>query len=405
MRKKAIILIAVACLLLCGSCAVIFAIPEVSVTNFFQTGIVDIGIKEYTINSQGERVEWNDIDGVLPGMKISKIPQITNYGADCYVRVKISFDTETIAEDDIYGLNEGWAKSEDGYYYYKNILESGEEVDLFEGVIIPEDLPQEKMEEKQIHLKIDADAIQSTNFSPDFTSEAPWGQVQIQKCKEEEYDISTLKAVDHAALNIEYRGDIKKLMANPDDFFTNLPYLMPGDQFSDTAILQNNSNNDIRIYFRNEIIRDDAVLEKIILTIKYVQNGDARTIYKGPLKGDGITASTYLGTIEAGKEGNFIFVLDVPAELNNDYSLLSSQVKWIFATEEIPSYPTVKTGDDINVGKIVSLFMSIIGIIIIVPLIYVNYKRKKGTYSKYRSGNVRKETYEDKADIREEASE
>lgn len=355
MHKRLITVLAVASLLLCGSGAAVYALPETSVTNHFETGVVDINLKEYMVTEEGKEIAWENSGEILPGMQISKIPRITNDGNDCYVRAGLSFDTDEITDSDIYGFGEDWIRADDGYYYYKNILKTGESVDLFQGLNIPDDLSQEKLEGKSFSIQIDADAIQSANFTPDFESEAPWGQVEIVECeKEGQYDITSFKQIDNAALQIEYQGDVKALIAAPDDFFNNLPYFMPGDTYSDNAAMINNSGSDIRIYFRNEILTDDEILKKIQLTITSETNGQERTVYSGDLRGEGITGSTYIGTIPAGQDGNFRFTIAVPSELNNDYSLLSSYVKWVFSTEEIPepSEPIIpiKTGDGNTMG-------------------------------------------------------
>ena len=249
-------------------------------------------------------------------------------------------------------------KAEDGYYYYTNIVKNNEEVDFFKGLIIPNDFVQEA-EGSEFSLKVDVDAIQSKNFNPDFNAKEPWGAIEILECeKEGEYDISTFKTIDNQSLEIIYQNT-KELITNEDDFFTNFPVLLPGDIYSDSVTINNNSSsNDIDLYFRTETVDDSELLEKITLKITKVINEKEEVIYEGPLKANSLNENLLLGKInKTTKNCKFNFTISVPTELNNQYTILSSKVKWIFSTtpyEEIEqsntenledSEPIVQTGD------------------------------------------------------------
>lgn len=91
------------------------------------------------------------------------------------MRASIGFrDLAVDLERHIYGLGGSWVKKSDGYYYYTDILKTGESTDLFKGIQIPANFPQEA-EGSAFHLDISVDAIQSQNFTPDFSSGMPWG--------------------------------------------------------------------------------------------------------------------------------------------------------------------------------------------------------------------------------------
>ena len=199
--------------MLCASGTAVYAMPEASVENNFETGIVDISLHEYMLNESGEETEWVDPEAVLPGMQISKIPRITNEGNSCYVRVKLEFEgTEAVDEEDLYGMDVNWTRAEDGYYYYKNILDESDSVDVFQGIRIPEDLSQEEMQGQIFSLNIDADAIQAANFTPDFDAVEPWGEVEIlESTAEEGYDITAFKQGSNLSLEIEYQGQTRMI--------------------------------------------------------------------------------------------------------------------------------------------------------------------------------------------------
>lgn len=170
-----------------------------TVTNNIKMGIVDIDIKEYTINSEGQKVEWRDMENVLPGEKVSKIPEIecVDGAVDCYVRAKVEISCKDpqlansnllLTIDDLNVDSLKWYYcSQDGYFYYKQILtDSSNPVVLFSEVTIPTSLDN-KWSLQNISIDVTAEAIQSKNFTPDFSDEStePWPgitQDDIEEC-------------------------------------------------------------------------------------------------------------------------------------------------------------------------------------------------------------------------------
>lgn len=362
-RSKATV--AVGCLSVLALCSGgVYALPSLEVENHFETGIVDIDLAEYQIGEDNVEVPWVDNPIVLPNDKISKIPRIHNNGNDCYVRAKLSFrDTDEVSEDDIFGMSDKWKKSDDGFWYYTDVLQTGEDVDIFQGIKIPINLSQD-MEGHKFYLDIDTDAIQSKNFNPDFDSASPWGSVEILQCgKEGMYDISTFKQSESNSFQIVYQGDTKKLISNKEDFFVNIPYIMPGDKYSDSIKLSNTGSNAIKLYFRSESEDPSELLDKIQLKIYSNIGGERKEIYSGSLRATNLSENILLGLIEKSTDGSFDFEIYVPEELNNKYSISDSYVKWIFSVEEVTNESTesgkgvstvvknVKTGDDMNVLK------------------------------------------------------
>lgn len=361
--KKKYMMAACACMscILLGSGTYVYARPETSVTNHFSTGVVDIDLNEYELTANGGEEPFKNYTGkkgenplILPGDDISKIPRITNDGNDCYVRAKLEFSgTDEDLESELYGFPDGWEKHEDGYYYYKNILKTGENVDIFEGLKIPTDFPQTE-EGKTFTLRINVDAIQSKNFSPDWNDRSPWGKVEIQDCIREGYDIATFKQAENQSMRVEYQGSSKKLFSNPDDFFRNFPVMMPGDTYNESAGLVNNSKTPIKLYFRSEVTDKSPLLDEINIKIYSTIDGNRKMIYKGPLVNSQITDNILLGTIPANATGTLEYKLDVPKELDNQYTILASYVKWIFSTEPIVAGKSgnerVQTGDSSMIG-------------------------------------------------------
>lgn len=352
MVKYKIFAVLLSLTMLISATGVVYCMTSVDVTNYFETGIVDIHITEHRV-VDGEELDWLDNPTVVPGAMVSKIPRINNDGNDCYVRSKITFrGTEELSEDDLFGISGNWVKADDGYWYCKDVVPHGSSVDLFQGLKIPENFSQEN-EGSQFYIDIDVDAIQSRNFTPDFGLSSPWGSIEVLKNeKGDGYDVSTFKPSDSKSFEISYRGESATLVKNEDDFFANFPYMMPGDSYSDSVVLENDGKRDITMYFRTIDIDDSELLDKLQLKIVTTINGKTTTVYEGDLRASSMNKNTSLGTIPAGKSGEFFFEVKMPAELNNKYTIMSSQVKWVFSTElndvEDPITKPPKTGDELS---------------------------------------------------------
>ena len=368
MMKRKIIIIMLCLSMLVSASGLVYCAATVDVTNYFETGVVDINLTEYQV-VDGKETEWVDNPTILPGDAISKIPRISNDGNDCYVRAKLTFrGTDEVGEENLFGIGNKWVKADDGYWYYLGVLSHGESVDIFEGLLIPEDFSQE-YEGETFYVDVDVDAIQSKNFTPDFSLSQPWGSVEILKFeKSDEYDVNKFKTSDTKSFEIVYRGDSGKLVKNQEDFFTNFPYLMPGDTYSDVAILENDGNKDITIYFRTEDIDNSELLDKLQLKITTVIEGVEKVIYNGDLRATYMNKNTKLGVIKAGKNAEFKYEVYMPAELNNKYTLMDSRVKWIFTTELNDTSSNPKTSDSTTgllVASVVMFVLSCCGFVVL----------------------------------------
>lgn len=373
MEKKLISILLSLAVVVFG-CGIIYGMTSVDVTNYFETGIVDIDLSEYCIDGGKEMpLPVNPI--LMPGDSLSQVSRIKNYGNDCYVRAKIAFrDTTEFTIENIVGISEDWILAEDGYYYYKNILPTGEEVNIFSGVNIPKDLPQYN-EGAEFFLDVSVDAIQSKNFEPDFSLAMPWGSVQILMNNNiEPYDVSTFKVSDTKNFQIVYQGAAEKLVINSEDFFANFPYLMPGDTYADEVIIKNDSNDIIKLHFRS-VTEDSDLLKRINLKISTNISGTYKVVYEGDLQALKLVEDTILGELKGKKECSFKFEISVPAELTNEYNLSASSVKWIFSTEvtKIPDNP--KTGDISNVYLYFGMMS--VSFMCIVLLLFARFKQEK----------------------------
>lgn len=142
--KRKLIATALACVLVCASCFGItyaYLIAKDNAANTFTVGETEIEVSE----------EYTPPEKLTPGISFTKKPRITNTGnLPCYVRMRADFSS-SIAKEFCEPLDidtENWEyNSEDGYYYYKYLLNPGEETfPLFTTVTIKTFKDDEKTE-------------------------------------------------------------------------------------------------------------------------------------------------------------------------------------------------------------------------------------------------------------------
>lgn len=133
------------CLAVSAACMTFARIPvwaAVSSSLEKAEGRVDIMLEEFTLNEEGKEVPWKDLEHVMPGQDIVKIPRITNLASACNIRAKIEVTMGKEVEfpvtlEMLQGMPEGWKLKGDGYYYYEKKLKKGESVELFRSLTIP----------------------------------------------------------------------------------------------------------------------------------------------------------------------------------------------------------------------------------------------------------------------------
>ena len=145
------------------------------------------------------------------------------------------------------------------------------------------------------------------------------------------------------ANTVEYKGEAEGLIATPNDFFLNLGELLPGDTKQDIAYIKNSTNEPIEVFFKTEPLDkteyydeiDYSLLEKIKLTItlKQTSSSEEQLLYEGNLGAELMSEYISLGEYQKGYDGEFIFKIEVPTDLRNNYTLSTTKVKWVFAVK------------------------------------------------------------------------
>ena len=132
---------------------------------------------------------------------------------------------------------------------------------------------------------------------------------------------------------------------------------MPGDKKEGKATIKNTTKDDIEIFFKTEQFSknesydeiDDSLLQKIKLRIKLKTQNKEKDIYNGNLGAESISKSYIsLGKYVKNFDGEFLFEIEVPKELNNTYTLSKTEVKWIFYVKKEDSSENPNTDNNIN---------------------------------------------------------
>ena len=345
----------------------------VSVRNHIETGDVNIQIEEYEKNGKTLQKFTND-QTVLPGDVISKIVRVKNLASTCWIRCSVEFGKdkkgrELLSMKNIGGISGKWVK-QGNYYYYTEPLEKQTYAEFFTEVHIPESWDSSKAGEK-LSIRIRSDAIQQEGFTPDFKALSPWGNQEIQECVHEQEN-ETVSVQKNIKPSVVFSGDAHKLIAAPDDFFGNLPKLMPGSSCHDQVLLQNKGRSDTELFFGTDLDSPTEeqldLLKHLELTIQYKD----KELYHGPLSSEELQDMISLGTFGSGEKGELIFTVNMPAELDNAYAKRTADVIWLFRVESeedtsggggngSSGYSSnkgyVKTGDDSEIQLYILLLM------------------------------------------------
>lgn len=133
MKRKLLILSVLAiCIATLTTGTLAFFTAEGKAHNVITTGGVEIAVQEWA--DENKQTPFTDLNGVMPGVPVTKIAEIKNTGAsDAWIRVKvekkIQLQGEGTPDADLVELNlnqNDWKLGQDGYYYYNQALKPGE---------------------------------------------------------------------------------------------------------------------------------------------------------------------------------------------------------------------------------------------------------------------------------------
>ena len=169
MKRKLLILSVLAiCVAILAAGSLAYFTSEGKAHNVITTGGVEIAVQEWA--DEDKQTPFEDLEGIMPGMTVTKIAEIKNTGAsDAWVRVKVEKniqlqgggtpDTGLVELT----LNTADWTEKDGYYYYTKVLKPGEvTAPIFTAVTFKPDMGNE-YQGATATVDIVAQAVQTAN--------------------------------------------------------------------------------------------------------------------------------------------------------------------------------------------------------------------------------------------------
>ena len=131
-RKLLILSVLVICIATLAAGTLAYFTSEGNAHNVITTGGVEIAVQEWA--DKEKQTPFEDLEGIMPGMTVTKIAEIKNTGAsDAWIRVlvtkKIQLAGDGTPNTALVELNlnlTDWTQGTDGYLYYNKALKPGE---------------------------------------------------------------------------------------------------------------------------------------------------------------------------------------------------------------------------------------------------------------------------------------
>ena len=325
------------------------------VTSRIATGDIDIDILQSDISSDVQDYLYRKI---VPGDIISDDVSIRNLAEDCYIRVQVDFECDPEKDDRnswkhldydaLEGISERWLPIGE-YFYYRDPVSTGEVVPFLKSVSIPASWTEETMDH-ETGMTITAEAVQAIHFNPDYDSEAPWGDTEIELCVHKNTGEVQKKDKNYQSLTVTVEGAAARLLVFPADFFQNLKTLMPGDTVSDSFSIRNNTEKEAEIFFRTEEPENlTQEQQELLENLEFRMVKDGEEIYCGDLRSIQLQKEISLGSYKKGEASEVSFYISMPEEDQNRYAVRNTMVHWIFCCDSEDEAFTPKTGDIQNI--------------------------------------------------------
>lgn len=341
MKKKYKVIAMGLAIIAITTCA--FAFNQTSLKNIVKTQGIDIKV---TSNTDEDKLYG-------AGSTLRYEPVIENRAMSCYVRFKLNLSNALLNEDSFVGLTDDFVKRGD-YFYYTKPLDNKQSITTFNSFKMPADIDNEDKEEIKIIKTVDA--IQSKNFTPDFNSENPWGNVEVISSN---FDGSNYinEVIVVKPINLTINSDKQITLTNKDILNFNLA---PGDVITNSIDIRSDNEKEVNVEFKAK--GEESELLKNINLKLYL---DDKKIYDGDLVTENLQNYTKLVNLKCGEKTSLKYEMSIPENLNNKYQDKESNFEWKFKINEA-SNDIVKTDDisNISVVLVIVLITSIVGITI-----------------------------------------
>ena len=180
MKRKLLILSVLAiCVAILAAGSLAYFTSEGKAHNVITTGGVEIAVQEWA--DEDKQTPFEDLEGIMPGMTVTKIAEIKNTGAsDAWVRVKVEKNIQLQGEGKPdtglveLTLNTADWTEKDGYYYYTKVLKPGEvTAPIFTAVTFKPDMGNE-YQNATATVDVVAQAVQTANNGETVTDAKGW---------------------------------------------------------------------------------------------------------------------------------------------------------------------------------------------------------------------------------------
>ncbi|MBQ8802147.1 MAG: LPXTG cell wall anchor domain-containing protein [Tyzzerella sp.] len=201
---------------------------------------------------------------------------------------------------------------------------------------------------------------------------------------------STVLTVCAADGKVTYKGDAGDFIFQPGseysltDLFPNFKDIMPGDSLTQKITVKNEASKKVKvkIYMRSLGAHEDSVefLSQLGLHVEKSEDNSMAYMFDAAANETAqLTDWVCLGTLYSGGEVNLNVTLDVPVELDNEYSSQVGYLDWEFMVEEFPieddDPKPPQTGDDENPAFMIALAVCAAAVILI--LLFLRRKKQK----------------------------
>lgn len=183
-RKLLIVSVVAICIAILAAGSLAYFTAEGKAHNVITTGGVEIALEEWA--DAEKKIPFENMTGVMPGTKVTKIVQVKNTGAsDAWVRVKvdkkIKLGTEIPGLDNppeelvVLDINtQDWQKDTDGFYRYKRALKPGETTTPILSSVEFKPAMDNVYQNATISVDISAQAVQTANNGPTVKDAQGW---------------------------------------------------------------------------------------------------------------------------------------------------------------------------------------------------------------------------------------
>lgn len=299
------------------------------------TGGIAVDTNTYTLDANGNRTSDMNFGELQPGQTEDYIIEVSlpSTSKSAYIRVKMDYGSFSQEDNILQNVSSDWVYT-NGYYYYKNILNGGQAVDLCNKIKIPD---IDSWSGGSFSIASQAEAIQSANFTPDFTANDPWFGEKTEANKTPVAETSKSKYVQ-----LLFDSNLKGA-ADKAQLFTSKSDMMAGDSVTETLKIIPDYTGKVSL---TGIYSDEYPEESDLIKLT-IKNGNT-TLYDGSLFSSSLKGGISLGTFTKGQSTNLTFTLSLSTKLTNESTWMTLPVELSFAQSVEPVVNNITNNNTTN---------------------------------------------------------